>query len=82
MVYTLHMKKEPSLAETLGKSYAYVQHGIDRIIGWGFERMRDADQPTKEPSGKIVGTGKKMISFIGRAGDAYYKKYDELKNGK
>ncbi len=82
--YTVAMKKkeESSWAETIGKGYAHVQHGLDRVIGWGFEKMRDADKPTPEPSGKIAAAGKKALSFFGTAGDAYYKTYDKLKNKK
>ncbi len=79
------MKKSDTqpLAETLGKGYAYIQHGIDRAIGWGFERMRDAGEiEVQKSDGKIVNASKKALSFLGAAGDAYYKTYDKLKRGK
>ena len=70
------------MAETIGKGYAYIQHGIDRVIGWGFKKMRDVESPEEKPSGKIVHAGKKIVSFVGKAGDAYYETYDKLKNKK
>ncbi len=40
MLYTVIMSKEKPyvLAETIGKGFAHIQHGIDRLIGWGFKK--------------------------------------------
>ena len=70
------------LAETIGKGFAHIQHGIDRLIGWGFEKMRDVDHAEAKPSGEIMRTGRKIVAFLGKTGDAYYKAYDKLKGRK
>lgn len=67
------------VAEALGSAYARLQHGIDRVVGWGFRKLRDTDRPGASPEGRLLKAGKGILGFIGRAGDAYYETYDRLK---
>lgn len=81
------MAKKPQssgLADGLGSAFAYLQHGMDRVIGWGFARMRDVkiDQQQREKRGvlgRLLRMGKGSVKFLGDAGDAYYRKYEDLK---
>jgi hypothetical protein len=81
-------KQADSIARVLGKSYAYLQDGMDRVIAYGFERMRDANeqQPKKtkpqKPTtilGHVGQAARSMVGFFGTAGDSYYRTYDDLK---
>ncbi len=89
-LYTFYMTKEqqedPGLAEVLGKGYAHLQHGIDRVIAWGFSKMNDleGEEPTeKEIMNPHLRTaaniGRKAVSFVCKAGNAYFKTYEDLK---
>ena len=81
---------DPSMAETLGKGYAHVQHLIDKAIGWGFKEMRKAaaTKPTKaekksgSTAGKISRAARSTFKFFGEAGDAYFQTYEDLKRKK
>lgn len=72
------------MAEALGAGWAHVQHGMDRLIGWGFERMRQAGTatPQKQNRSRAARVGRGILRFVGRAGDAYYRTYDALKQKK
>ncbi|MDD5056052.1 MAG: hypothetical protein PHZ00_07360 [Candidatus Peribacteraceae bacterium] len=82
--------EEPrNLATFLGRSYALVQHGMDKVIEWGFARMQDVSkekeqEPAAEPERStllhgIAKTGRGVIRFFGVAGKSYYRYYEELK---
>jgi hypothetical protein len=81
-------KDDPSMAETLGKGYAHVQHGIDKVIAWGFEKMKDVDaakapQKFENPHmEKAAKAGRSVLGFLGRAGESYFKTYEDLKKNK
>ncbi len=81
-------KQADSIARVLGKSYAYLQDGMDRVIAYGFERMRDANGQQaktvqrKKPTtvlGRIGEGARSLVGFFGTAGDSYYRTYDDLK---
>jgi len=79
--------QDPSLAEIAGEGFALLQHGIDRTIEWGFKKMKEAEKtkPTtiENPYLKNAAeAGRKTLGFLGRAGQAYYKRYEELKTKK
>lgn len=84
-IYNEYMKKKTSsLAAFLGTSYAHVQHGIDLVIGWGFRKMKEqgidsGHNKAKKPVSKVESTVRSALHFLGSAGDAYMKKYEELK---
>ncbi len=46
------------------------------------KKMRDVDDAEVKPSGEIMRTGRKVVAFLGKTGDAYYKAYDKLKGRK
>lgn len=77
-------KQEPSVASTVGKGFAHVQHLTDKVIGWGLKKMKETGE--SEPIGdntKAAGKAEKAVrgtlKFFGTLGDAYYTKYEELK---
>jgi hypothetical protein len=79
-------EKDIGMAELLGKSYAHFQHGLDRAIEWGFSKMNtlEGEEPTekdiKNPHlRKTINVGRKMVGFVGRAGNTYFRTYEELK---
>lgn len=63
-----------------------MQHGMDRAIEWGFKKMEES-QTTKKSSKPIenpylktaADAGRSALGFLGKAGKAYYRKYEELK---
>jgi hypothetical protein len=77
-------------ARLVGHGLAYVQDGIDDVLTWGFKRIRKvADEPAPPPpkdSNPYLQTaaraGRGLLRFLGEAGDAYYRKYGELKRVK
>ena len=83
------MPKDPLTpwANIVGKSFAYLQDATDRIIDWGFEKMKqtgeEPEQKETEPKNPYVRGvkkfGKGILFFLGKTGDAYYRKYEELK---
>lgn len=83
-------KKEPEVsawANVIGGSYAYLQHGMDKVIEWGFAQMKKAADapkvPAKEPKNPYVANAKnatqKTLRFLGATGRAYYDTYRDLK---
>jgi hypothetical protein len=71
-------------AKILGSSYAYLQHGIDKVIEWGFDKLQEANK--QQSTFKDVKEGHRAIralrntvGFIGEAGSVYYKTYEKLK---
>tara|TARA_Y100000310_G_scaffold319297_1_gene374422 strand:- start:299 stop:562 length:264 start_codon:yes stop_codon:yes gene_type:complete len=74
-------------SKDVGHGLAHLQDGIDKTLGWTFEKIRsvgDSKMPRKKKNdNKYVydakKTGKKMLSFLGGVGDAFYDKYGELK---
>ena len=75
------------MAQVIGKGFAYVQHGMDRVIEWGLASMKKAGEAPvnkKESSenpqlDRIKLMGRKTLGFIGTLGDEYYRTYEELK---
>lgn len=80
---------DSSWAKLLGGSYAYVQHGMDRVIEWGFAEMRKAadtpEKPKQEPQSEYVAKAKKIAKgtakFVSSTVSAYYDTYRDLKKG-
>lgn len=76
--------QDPSLAEIAGEGFALLQHGIDKAVAWGFKKMKEVDtEESPEITNPYLRTaadaGRKTLGFLGRAGQAYYKRYEELK---
>lgn len=88
----MNAHKKTTTAKTasfIGESFALFQHTIDKTVEWGFDKLQGtANKPKpkqKTPTSfvdkaKLAGSG--TISFIGSAGTAYYKKYEQLKQKK
>lgn len=79
-------KEEEGMAELLGESFALLQHGIDKVIDWGFSKMREIppqekeEQTIKNPALRsLANAGRGIARFFGSAGSAYYRSYEELK---
>lgn len=75
-----------SVARLLGKAYAHVQHGIDRGIEWGFQRMEEQAKAVPKRKKKAKGVVGNVTAFargffgvLGEAGSAYYRTYEDLK---
>lgn len=83
-------KKEadPAVAVLLGRAYAYLQHGMDRVIEWGFWKMKQSSaSETKNESKKgsvYLRRAKKVLrtifGFAGTAGESYSATYEKLKS--
>jgi hypothetical protein len=72
-----------TIPEVLGKGWAHVQHGMDKAIGWGIKRMREAGEAEAKPAeGKVGKVGRGVLKFFGQLGDAYYETYEDLKRKK
>ena len=76
-------KQADSVARVIGKGYAHVQHGIDRVVEWGFMRMKEqGDTQPKEAktvTEKAASVGRGVLGFLGTLGDTYYRTYEDLK---
>ena len=80
-------KKAQNWARLLGHGLAHVQDGVDFAIDIGFKAMKKAanekSSKKKKDENKYLYAGKKagkeLLGFLGEAGDAFYKKYGELK---
>ena len=80
---------DSSWAKLLGGTYAYLQHGMDKVIEWGFAEMRKAaDAPApkkapKEPENEYIARAKKLAKgaarFASSTVSAYYDTYRDLK---
>lgn len=73
------------IAELIGFTYAHLQNGIDHVVDWGLQRMRevgknDVQTQKKEPSSKAVKAAKGTLRFLGETGDAYFRTYEKLKS--
>lgn len=75
-----------TIARLAGKSYAYVQHGMDRVIAFGFAAMRQAGEDTAAPAksrgiaSRVGQAGRGLLGFLGTMGDTYFRTYEELKH--
>ena len=78
--------RNSSLAATLGKGYAHVQHGMDRVIMWSLRQMRNAAKDDRaerrQKEGRVRRAARGIFSFVGTVGDSYYTTYEELKGKK
>jgi len=80
-------KDDPTLPGLIGQSFAILQHGLDRVVDWGFSKMKETgDMPDTEVKKidnpylrRAAAFGKSTLKFLGNAGDAYYRTYEELK---
>lgn len=77
---------DPTLAEVVGGGFAVVQHGIDKVVSWGFAKMKDVQQNTNPEADianphlkKAAKIGRGLMGFIADTGQAYYKSYEEIK---
>ncbi len=77
-------EREPNgMAALLGRSFALLQHGMDKVIEWGFSKMQNVpkedqafENPTLRKAAKAV---RGVLRFFGGMGKAYYAYYEELK---
>lgn len=80
-------KDDPTLASLVGKSAAIVQHGLDKVIEWGFAKIKETSDTSEKRISKIKNKhlsraakiGRVSLRFLGEAGQAFYRTYDELK---
>lgn len=78
--------EDPTLAEVVGGGFAVLQHGIDKVVTWGFSKMKDVQQNTNPDADianphlkKAAKIGRGLMGFIADAGQAYYSSYEEMK---
>ncbi len=81
------MEKHKAVAKVLGNGYAYIQHGTDKVIEWGFAKMKESEHRKKDSKefknkyARVAATAAKgTLGFLGVLGQSYYDKYRELKN--
>ena len=79
-------KNKTTTPQKIGRFFAYVQDGVDMLATYGFQKMKQVGntRSTKKSQNTYLenakNIGKKTLSFFGEIGDAYYKKYEELKH--
>jgi hypothetical protein len=72
-------------AKTLGTGLANVQHGMDKLVIFGFKSLKKAGKSpeiglTKNKYLRQMKTaGRATLSFFGTLGDSFYNEYEELK---
>ncbi len=81
------MKKNQTIAERLGETFAVLQHGTDLIAEWGIKKLREVEKTNppknlKSAGGKAMMWTRNAMSFFGTVGDVYYEKYEEAKRKK
>ena len=83
--------KEFGVARVLGKGWAHVQHGMDRVIQWGMHRIKVASAPDavvevptpKKTAIRRIGSGVRTgLRFLGTLGETYFDEYEKLKRKK
>ncbi len=74
------------VAEAIGHTLAHVQDGVDFFLDWGFKALKKVGRekcvPQKDENQYLRTTKKvsrNVLTFLGEAGDSFYKKYQELK---
>jgi len=74
------------VARTVGGGFARIQHGLDKLFEFGFEKMQKTGNTTKPPKKNenkyMAGAkraGKETVSFLGALGEGFYKRYEQLK---
>lgn len=79
-------KQPKGIADFLGSGYAHLQHGIDRLIGWGFSKMKESGTEEEKVHSfespylnAAARAGKGALRFVGNMGEAYFHTYEELK---
>lgn len=74
-----------NMAALLGKTFALVQHGMDKVIEWGFSKIKDipkegGEKKIENPALRNAAkAGRGVLRFFGGMGKAYYEYYEELK---
>ena len=86
----MRKQADPSLTVLLGHACAYVQHGMDKVIEWGFAKIKEAGEMEPQRAAadgdsnpylrNAAKAARKALGFLGTAGSAYYEKYEQLKN--
>ncbi len=72
--------KKRSIAKTLGRGLAYFQDTADRIVTFGFKKLKSAgNKKTKKNAHPVQKGAKKTVSFIGEVGTEFYETYEEIK---
>jgi hypothetical protein len=70
------------LPETVGTAFAHLQHAFDSVVVWGFRKMRSSGEVQTRKSHRLMRIARGTLGILGRTGDAYYRKYEELKRAK
>ena len=71
--------KRHKAAMVIGMGLALVQDTTDRVVAWGFSKLKDVEKDSKPSENKIINAAKKTGGFIGETGSEYYKAYEKLK---
>ena len=71
--------KKMKTSRVIGKILAFFQDTIDRIISWGFGKLKSVDKDIDKTENKVLKVTKKIGGFIGETGSEYYEEYDRLK---
>ncbi len=82
--------KKASWAGNIGAGWAHVQHVVDNVSAWCFQRIRDiGDKPESKKDDdshpyvkKAKRLGKGALGFVGEVGDSFYETYADLKRKK
>ena len=79
-------RRKSSLARGVGFGLATIQHGLDKLFEFGFEKMKETGEKKEiyDPSENVYlrnakKAGKTTLSFLGTIGDSYYERYEKLK---
>ena len=72
-------------ARTLGSGLAQVQHGMDKVVVFGFKTLKNAGKSPKKDKTRnkylknVKKAGRSTLSFFGTLGDSFYNEYEDLK---
>jgi hypothetical protein len=76
------MKKTSStkISSLIGKGFAHIQDGFDRVCVWGFDKLKKVDTKTAPKNeNQIVHGARKVGGFVGEVGTEYFEEYKNLK---
>jgi|GEM_PF-3534748 len=69
------------LPKKLAHGLAYLQDGVDRLIGFSMTKLKSAaEQKPARKTSKATKTLKGIAAFLGTLGTEYYEKYETLKS--
>ncbi len=85
MIYNLiFMQQKKTFSKLVGSALAHVQSLADDVFHFGFKKLREISEEREVPVDqrgevRLVSAVKKVASFLGDSGEAYYETYEGIK---